>query len=228
MFVNQINISTSSAPVKSATIFQSSTAEVTRTLTLELKVCPSPPCPFTFQNSPSSAQSGKNVVTIKGISSDADSESPRISGTPAGVRVLDVVCRRHPHDAPDLRDDVTSSQIEANLAASRALAAEREVRQQEVNLLNDAARSITSPPQGANNAAVPNWHAELLGFVDGLVQRQIAAEAALRDLDAKIAALEKSLWLLRSARKGEATTTIVATIVAQSDSKVDLKLTYRE
>ncbi|EIW57933.1 uncharacterized protein TRAVEDRAFT_72848 [Trametes versicolor FP-101664 SS1] len=205
MFVNQIKISTLSAPVKSATIFQSSTAEVTRTLALELK-------------------SGKNVVTIKGISSDADSESPRISGTPDGVRVLDVVCRRHPHDAPDLRDDVTSSQIEANLASTRALAAEREVRQQEVRFLNDAGRAIISPPQGANNTA--NWHAELLGFVDGFVKRQIAAEAALRDLDAKIAALEKSLWLLRSARKGEATTTIVATIVAQSDSKVDLKLTY--
>lgn len=166
------------------------------------------------------------MVTIKGISSDADSESPRISGTPDGVRVLDVVCRRHPHDAPDLRDDVTSSQIEANLASSRAFTAEREVRQQEVNFLNDAARAIISPPQGANNTT--NWHTELLGFVDGFVKRQIVAEAALRDLDEKIAALKKSLWLLRSARKGEATTTIVATIVAQSDSKVDLKLTYRE
>lgn len=142
------------------------------------------------------------------------------------MRVLDVACVRKPPFAPDLRDDSTTTEIESLSNKLRALEAQRDVRRQEVSALEASTRAIAEGPRVAG--AAPNWHAELLGFMDGLVQRQLAARKAVQDLDVQITALEKKLWVLRNARRGEASTTITATIAADSDIKAELSLTYRE
>ncbi|KAI0833815.1 hypothetical protein BC628DRAFT_53983 [Trametes gibbosa] len=206
-FVNEISLKASAVPVKAATIFQSRTAEVTRSLALELK-------------------SGKNIVKIKGISSYADTESSRISGTTEDVRVLDIVCQRPPHDAPDMRDtyDSKASEIEALRSTGRTLEAERKVRQEEITLLDDLARlAVTTKGAEYSQRQDPM---ELLNFMEKFVQRSIAAQNAVQAYDEKILALQKKLWLMTNARKGDATTTIIVTIVAKDDVKADLQLTY--
>ncbi|KAI0648701.1 hypothetical protein C8Q79DRAFT_904375 [Trametes meyenii] len=200
MSVNRIELNASTVPVKSATIFQSSTAEVTRTLAVELKT-------------------GQNVVEVSGISSVVNSESPRINSAAADVRVLDVVCTRKPGDAPDLLDDERSTEIQSLIAEGRALEAERRVHEEEVVLLNDAGRLVTTD---RGDSTPP----ELLKFIDAHAQRKLALRKTILSLDERIKELEKKLWLLRKSRKGEATTVVTATVIAKVDRKVDLKLTY--
>ncbi|KAH9847843.1 hypothetical protein C2E23DRAFT_740832 [Lenzites betulinus] len=203
-FVNEISLISSNVPVKAATIFQSRTAEVTRSLALQLK-------------------SGRNVVTIRGISSYADTESPRISGTTGDVRVLDIVCKQQPPDAPDMRDsfDSKASEIEALRAKGRTLEAEKNVRKQEADLLDDAARLVTTHKSPASQDPIG-----MITFMEKFVQRKIAAQNTVQALEAQILALQKKLWVLTNARKGDATTTIIVTIAAKEDVKVDLQLTY--
>ncbi|KAI0667914.1 hypothetical protein C8Q78DRAFT_1174843 [Trametes maxima] len=200
MSVNRITLKASTVPVNSATIFQSSTAEVTRTLAVELKT-------------------GQNVVEVSGISSVVNPESPRIISAAADVRVLDVVCTRKPGDAPDLLDDERSAEIQSLIAKGRALEAERQVHEEEVALLNDAGSLVATKHDGLNPS-------ELLKFVDAHAQRKLALRKAILDLGERIKELEKKLWLLRDARKGEATTIVTVTVIAKVDRKVDLKLTY--
>ncbi|KAI0323766.1 hypothetical protein GY45DRAFT_1376088 [Cubamyces sp. BRFM 1775] len=74
MSINTVSLRASSIPVKSATIFQSSAAELTRRVTIELKC-------------------GHNLLEISGLSSKLDTESPRLSGAPddepsTGIKVL--------------------------------------------------------------------------------------------------------------------------------------------
>ena len=48
MFISSVSLRASSIPVKSATIFQSSTAELTRCVTIELKVSERFVCGLTY------------------------------------------------------------------------------------------------------------------------------------------------------------------------------------
>ncbi|KAJ8482399.1 hypothetical protein ONZ51_g5381 [Trametes cubensis] len=202
MFINSVSLRASSIPVKSATIFQSSTAELTRCVTIELK-------------------NGRNVLEISGLSSKLDTESPRLSGAPGGVRVLDVVCKRKPRDAPDTPEDERSAEIRSLKAERRALQAEQEVRQEEIKLLNDSAQLVTHDDHNHN----PD-HDKLLDFMDKYVQRKLGIQKAIRDIFEQIEEVDKRIYVLNNARKGETTTMVTATIIAASDCKVDLNLTY--
>ncbi|KAH9902414.1 hypothetical protein C8Q73DRAFT_777736 [Cubamyces lactineus] len=202
MFTNSISLRASSIPVKSATIFQSSTAELTRRVTIELK-------------------SGRNALEISGLSSKVDTESPRLSGAPGCVRVLDVVCKRKPRDAPDIPEDERSAEVKRLKAQRRALQAEQEVRQEEIKLLNDSAQLVTSDDHNHN----PD-HDSLLAFMDKYVQRKLGIQKAIRDLFEQIEEVDKKIYVLNNARKGETTTMVTATIIAESECKVDLNLTY--
>ncbi|KAI0323511.1 hypothetical protein GY45DRAFT_1332485, partial [Cubamyces sp. BRFM 1775] len=206
MFVNTISLKASSVPVKSATIFQSSTAELTRSLTLELK-------------------SGRNVVEITGFSSNVDVDSPRISGAPDGVRVLDVVCKRSTAIPPD-QEDETTTEIQELLEKGRALEAERQVRQQEASLLDESARLVT----GSGNASGEHHgradHDQLFKFLDQFTQRKFQVQRAVQALDKQILELEKKLAIVRESHMGQVNTVITATIVAATEGQIDLKATY--
>ncbi|KAI0323509.1 hypothetical protein GY45DRAFT_1332481 [Cubamyces sp. BRFM 1775] len=202
MFINSISLRASSIPVRSATIFQSSTAELTRCVTIELK-------------------NGRNMLEISGLSSKVDTESPRFSGAPGGVRILDVVCRRKPRDAPETPEDERSAEIRRLKAQRRALQEEQEVRQEEISLLNDSARLVTNNGHNHN----PD-HDKLLAFMDTYVQRKVGIQKARQGLYQQIEEIDKKIYALNNARKGETTTIVTATIIATSDCKVDLNLTY--
>ena len=163
------------------------------------------------------------MLEISGLSSRLDTESPRLSGAPGGVRVLDVVCKRKPRDAPDTPEDERSAEIRSLKAERRALQAEQEVRQEEIKLLNDSAQLVTHDDHNHN----PD-HDKLLDFMDKYVQRKLGIQKAIRDIFEQIEEVDKRIYVLNNARKGETTTMVTATIIAASDCKVDLNLTYRE
>ncbi|CDO75131.1 hypothetical protein BN946_scf185010.g56 [Trametes cinnabarina] len=203
MFVNNIMLKAATVPVKSATIFQSDTAELTRSLSLELK-------------------NGRNVVEISDISGAIVVESPRISGASGDVRVLDVVCKKK----PNFSLDAPSAEMRHITTRGIALNAEREVRRQEAALLDASARMITSVKGETRGADAPMSGDQVLDFVQKVVKQKLAVQKALQNLDEEIEQLEKKLATLRNARKGEANVVITATIIASSDCKANLKLTY--
>ncbi|KAI9056767.1 hypothetical protein FKP32DRAFT_1747571 [Trametes sanguinea] len=203
MFVNTIVLNAGRAPVTAATIFQSDAAELTRSLTLELK-------------------SGRNVVEISDISGGIHLDSPRISGAPGGVRVVDVVCKRK----PSFSQDEPTAEIREITKRGIALNAEREVRRQEAALLDESARLITSGKGETRGSKESVGSDEVLGFVEKYVQRKLAVQKTLQTLDEQIEELEKKLAALRNARKGDTNAIITATVVAASDIKTELKLTY--
>ncbi|KAI0323765.1 hypothetical protein GY45DRAFT_1376087 [Cubamyces sp. BRFM 1775] len=202
MLINTISLRASSIPVKSATIFQSSTAELTRSVSLELK-------------------SGRNVLDITGLSSNIDTESPRLIGAPHGVRVLDVVCKRKPRNALDAADDERAAEIKALQAQREALLAEQRVRHEEIDLLNDSGRLITNDTHDQNLD-----HAKLLAFMDQYVGRKLGIQKAIRELSERMEEIDKKIYVLCNARKGDTTTIITATIITTGDCKAGLNLTY--
>ncbi|KAJ8482397.1 hypothetical protein ONZ51_g5383 [Trametes cubensis] len=206
MFVNTISLKASSVPVKSATIFQSSTAELTRSLALELK-------------------SGRNIVEITGFSSNVDVDSPRISGAPDGVRVLDVVCKRSTTIPPD-QEDETTAEIQELLEKGRALETERQVRQQEASLLDESARLVTGSGDANGEHHGRADHNQLFKFLDEFTQRKFEVQRAVQALDKQISDLGKKLAIVRESRMGQVNTVITATIVAATEAKIDLKVTY--
>ncbi|OSC98499.1 hypothetical protein PYCCODRAFT_1375112 [Trametes coccinea BRFM310] len=203
MFVNTIVLNATRAPVTAATIFQSDAAELTRSLTLELK-------------------SGRNVVEISDISGGIHRDSPRISGAPGGVRVVDVVCKKK----PSFNQDEPTAEIREITKKGIALNAERELRRQEAALLDDSARLITSGKGETREANASVGSDEILEFVGKYVQRKLAVQKTLQTLDEQIVELEKKLAMLRNARKGDSNAVITTTVVAGSDVKAELKLTY--
>ncbi|OSC98497.1 hypothetical protein PYCCODRAFT_1439185 [Trametes coccinea BRFM310] len=192
MLANTIVLNATRAPVTAATIFQSDTAELTRFLTPELK-------------------EGRNVLKISDVSGAIHPDSPRLSGAPDGVRVVDVVCHKK------AAGEDPSIEVGAIMKRGKALYAEREVRRQQVILLDDAARMKMRQisPELAGGEGI-------LEFVERYGQRKLALQRALQNLDEEIGALERKLV----ARKGDASALIIATVVADRDVKVSLKLTY--
>lgn len=159
-------------------------------------------------------------MEISGISDSADPSSPRIYGPPDdSIRVLDIVCRRPAPDAPPR----PSAEVTALLAQSHALQSRWIVCQEEMGLLDSAARLATTPGSG-----VATDHAGLLAFVETFAQKKLAAHVEVRALDAQIAAVEEELRVVRGARRGEARTVVTASVFAEKEGVVDLRLTYRE
>ncbi|KAI9058191.1 hypothetical protein FKP32DRAFT_1597260 [Trametes sanguinea] len=204
MFVNTVVLNGARAPVTAATIFQSDTAEVTRTLSLELK-------------------NGRNVVKISDVSGVIHLDSPRISGAPNGVRIVDVVCNKKPGG------EDPNPEIAAIMKKGKTLYAEREVRREQVGLLDGFKRLFSPDPRMWSTAPAgvrAVGGANISEFVDSYGQQKLALQSASQILDEEIAELEKELATLRAARKGETSAIITATLVAESDVKAELKLTY--
>ncbi|KAI0763312.1 hypothetical protein BD413DRAFT_720002 [Trametes elegans] len=205
MSANNITLNTSALALKSATIFQSSTAELTRLFTVDLK-------------------SGNNIIEITGISDGVDPDSPRITAAGANVRVRDVVCLwRKPFDMPrSMFLDGSSEASRAVAAECRALQAERGILQQEASLLDESAKLVTS--SGKDESGSGQMY--LLDFLSRFAERKLSITKDIQILDEKIAEAEKKTWLLNSKRKGEAAVAVKVTVLANSDCQAELKLTY--
>ncbi|RDX42751.1 hypothetical protein OH76DRAFT_1410827 [Lentinus brumalis] len=209
-----ITLQAADHPIKSVTIFHSDTgtAEITRTFPVGL-------------------QSGKNVVNIRGISSCIDPDSLRLHVPSApNVRVSDICCNTE------------------QIAAKRnALVAERTLRQREYDRLVDtAARLHVSHAHSQNSslrhsvleatvktttATAPDAPGTKVGreyyeLLDTLAQRMHSVSQVLHTLDRQILELERELVVPVESRKGDGSTIITATIVAEGECEVVLQLTY--
>ncbi|KAI0695495.1 hypothetical protein C8T65DRAFT_665103 [Cerioporus squamosus] len=203
-----ISLQASDHPIKSVTIFHSDTgtAEITRTF-------------------PVSLQSGKNTVNIRGISSciDTDSVRLRVLSEPAHARVFDVCCN--------------TPQVSAR---RDGLVAERTLRQQEYDHLVDTVARLHAshghaPSQTPNvqitikttaESPSPKASSAVDELIQTLVQRMRSAAQALRSLDQQILELERELALSPELRKGDGSTVITATVLAEQECEVVLQLTY--
>ncbi len=137
--------------------------------------------------------------------------------------MLDVVCRRPAPDAPPTGKPPADAKTAALLAQSLALQSRWIVCQEEMGLLDSAARLATTPGSG-----VAADHAGLLAFVETFAQKKLAAHVVVRELDARIAEVEEELRVVRGARKGEARTVVAASVFAEKEGMVELRLTYCE
>ncbi|RPD54842.1 hypothetical protein L226DRAFT_616499 [Lentinus tigrinus ALCF2SS1-7] len=193
---NKISLNAAAYPIKAVTIFQSSSAELTRTITVDLT-------------------SGRNVLEITGISSRVDTESPRIHGLGQDARVFDISCDTNLANAPGPRTRKDTETLKEVTSKIQALELERDVRRTEYDTLDDAVKSM------ANGKP-----AELDGFMENFVRRKRAAKQAVWECDQQIATLTKELWLLTDATRGETAGRVVATILAKRECKVAFQLTY--
>ena len=161
------------------------------------------------------------MLEISGLSSNVDTESPRFTGAPNAVRVQDVVCKRKSGRAPDADEDERVAAIKSLQAQRNVLKAEQGIRFEEIDLLNDSGRLLTNDTHNHN----PD-HEKLLAFMDKYVQRKRCIKKAIQDLDQQMEDIDKKMSVLHNARKGQTTTTVIATIIATNDCKVELNLTY--
>ncbi|KAI1792172.1 hypothetical protein LXA43DRAFT_364276 [Ganoderma leucocontextum] len=191
-----ISLNASEHPVKAVTIFQSSTAQLTRTFTVELK-------------------SGSNVLEISGISSQVDRESPRIYGLGTNARVFDMSCNAKLANAPNQKLTKNAAAIKKLVAKRKLLEAERNVRQTEFSLLDDAARSLAQDKATSFDA-----------LMDTFVLRKRDAMQTVVEMAEQIEELEKEIWLLNSSHKGETAAVVGATLLAKRDCKVEFQLAY--
>ncbi|KAH9933566.1 uncharacterized protein BXZ73DRAFT_46355 [Epithele typhae] len=184
-------------PVKAATIFQSSTAELTRAFSADLK-------------------SGRNVIEIRNISSQVDVDSPRIHGLGQYARVFDITCASTLAWAPGTKPSRHSESMKKLSAKKKALEADRTLRNQEIDMLTDATKKSKC---GEDKAA----H---LAFMDGLVQRKREAVTVILQLAEQIDEIEREMWLLENTHKGDTAVVVTATIFARRECQVEFQLTY--
>ncbi|EJF59169.1 hypothetical protein BD309DRAFT_953032 [Dichomitus squalens] len=196
MTSSTISLDASEHPVKSVTIFQSSTAELKRTFTIDLKA-------------------GSNVVKISNISSHVDRESPRIHGLGTDARVVDISCNTTLANAPSHKSSKNAIEIKKLTAKRKLLEGERTVRQRESELLDDGARSLVSDKETGLDVFMETW-----------VSRKRSAMKAIVDLDDQIEALDQEIWQLNNIHKGETAGVVTATVLAKHERKVEVQLTY--
>ncbi|KAI0750045.1 hypothetical protein C8Q80DRAFT_1269826 [Daedaleopsis nitida] len=181
-------------PIKSVIIFQSSTAELTRSFTVDL-------------------QAGRNILEISGLSSNVDTESPRIHGLGADARVFDISCTVRP--LIKRKNTRNADEVRKLMVNKATLELERNLRQREYDMLDEAGKALANE--------VP---AQLDSFVDNVVRRKRAAMQAVLELNGKIEEAEEELHILRTSHKGEISGWVVATVLAQHACKAEFQLTY--
>ncbi|KAI0695487.1 hypothetical protein C8T65DRAFT_584266 [Cerioporus squamosus] len=183
-------------PVKAVTIFQSSTAELTRTFTVDLV-------------------GGRNVLEITGLSSRVVTESPRIHGLGYDARVFDISCDTKLTHAPGPRPKKNADAVQKVEMTIQTLEIERDVRQNEYDVLDNAAKSLANDKPTQMDA-----------FLDRFVQRKRQALKDVMTSNVAIASLKKQLWLLQNASEGETAGRVIATILSKRARTVTFQLTY--
>ncbi len=209
MHSNAISLDASQHTLRSVTIFQSSMAEVTRTLTVGLRVRPLYAHTCLILTKLSTIQSGRNVIEISGLSSNIDVASASTHDLGSLARIVDVCC--------DIAT-VTSSrtdQLTENLR--KELSAERALRQQEYDALEDATSSLLSNVGPTNIDKI----------LDGIVERKRKAMNAVLELDQKIFRIDQEVQLTCKKHQGDAAAVVSVTVLAEHNCDVELRLTYR-
>ena len=154
------------------------------------------------------------MIEVKGLSSNIDFESFRVSGL-GTARLLVETCTidRYP-------DISASDPIRVLKAQVRDLTDEKGALEAEIAILKGFGGAMADmpdlTPEGANV------------FSDTLFEKTLANDTAVRELDAKVTELKRQINKLDDAKLGTASTRAVVTIVADEAGPAQLGLTYRE
>ncbi|RPD54804.1 hypothetical protein L226DRAFT_616532 [Lentinus tigrinus ALCF2SS1-7] len=197
MLCKTIQLDASDHPVKSVTIYQSSTAEVTRTFSVSL-------------------QSGRNIIEVSGLSKAIDADSPRIHGLPENVSVLDICCDVRSGRSAGLNS--RSEMIEKLRSKKKELSTEKSMYREEYEALEG---SIRSPLQAGMSPDDMN------AFLDGFLARKRLAVKNMQEIDARIVNLEREIASLeKTSKRDTALSAVTVTMVAKDDCSADFQLTY--
>ena len=206
-------------PTKSVTIFQSSTAEVTREFTVSLQVrllAPWSPINYALRTDRPMLQVGRNVIEIRGVSSNIDVESPRVHGLGRDARVFDVSCNKSSPHEPLWRDRKKAEEIKDLRAKRTHVDTERQMREREAALL-DSAAAATVKDKGVD-----------VELMVRLLERKRDATKAVIELKEQLNELDRAIRVLEAGHVGKCETTIVATVIAGREGEVTFQLTYRK
>ncbi|KAK0470322.1 uncharacterized protein EV420DRAFT_1742692 [Desarmillaria tabescens] len=195
-----IRILASDFPVKSATIYKSSKAEVIRTFPLELKA-------------------GQNTVEIRGLPSAIDTHSVRVSGL-GDARLFDVVCKLGNNNSTPYAPD-SPAEIVRNLKAKKSvLESEKRIREHEANILVQYAKTITG------EFVAP---AQMAQFLQSFVEQGRKNTEAVSSIDEKIVEIDRSLEIEAeklSLKKGTLTGEVHVAIGATAPESIQMQITY--
>ena len=108
-------------------------------------------------------------------------------------------------------------------ASKKALEAERTVLTETAALLDDMARAAMGSNSGGGGGP-----AQLGVMMEDLVRRKREAATGVLGLEREIGALDEEQWTLNNTHRGETTTVVSATVVAERDCKLEFQMTYRE
>ncbi|KXN86795.1 Protein F37C4.5 [Leucoagaricus sp. SymC.cos] len=187
-------------PVKSVVILKSSKAEVVRIFNIAL-------------------QTGQNKLVISRLPSTIDTRSVRIAGlnfTGSNQAFLsDVVC-----SASEAAEDASKPLIHALEVQKNTLTHEKRVLDTQADVLVKYASSLTGEH---TNPEVMN------DFLSAFVEHGKSNVHAIAKIDAEIEAINKQIEAERkkaSLVKGTANTELTAVITADTDTNVELKVTY--
>ncbi|KAF9557100.1 hypothetical protein CPC08DRAFT_725306 [Agrocybe pediades] len=193
--------------IKSVTVFKFSNAEVVRVFPVPLK-------------------KGQNKVQITGLSSSIDTRSLRVSGLGSAARLSDVVCKVDRgalfDDAANADSHSSTEQLRDLSAKKEALESEKNIREQESELLFKYGQTLSG-----NSQVSPG---EMSAFLDQYFARGKKILESITELKEKIAAIDRLIKFEEyeaSIRKGSANGQVDVVISAEDDCSVDLKLTYR-
>ncbi|TFK87177.1 hypothetical protein K466DRAFT_663212 [Polyporus arcularius HHB13444] len=146
-------------PVKAATIFQSSTAELTRAFS-----------------------GGRNVLEITGLSSHVDTESPRIHGLDSDARVFDISCDTRLANAPGLRPKKHADAVKKLESNIKILDIERNVHRNEYDMLDQAVKSLANGTPAQMDAFMDRFVQRKLNAMTAVMKCEEAIESLNKEL----------------------------------------------
>ena len=159
-------------------------------------------------------QAGRNVIEIRGISSNIDVESPRVHGLGRDARVFDISCNTSSPREPLWRDRKQADELKELRAQRARVYAGRKTREREAALLDDAAAS-TVKAKGVD-----------VELMDQLLERKREATKAVMELKDQLNEIDRAIRVLESGFFGKCETTIVATVIGKRECQVAFQLTY--
>ncbi|RDX46294.1 hypothetical protein OH76DRAFT_1386908 [Lentinus brumalis] len=154
-------------------------------------------------------QSGRNTVQVSGLSSNIDQGSPRIHTPHEEASVFDICCEV---TRPTLM--TPTAKAEELDAKKQELVAERSIQREEYAALNEA---LHTPVKTGS---------ELDGLLESILVRKRRATKTILEADRELGKIEREISLLGKGRKGAATGTVSATVLAKHECEVEILLTY--
>ncbi|QRW04782.1 hypothetical protein RhiLY_03781 [Ceratobasidium sp. AG-Ba] len=187
--------------IESVTVFQVNRAEIKRRVVLELK-------------------QGQNLIDIERLPNCINEDSIRVDGT--GTAMIFDVVYHNPHKQPNTPNATKSESLAVSLRALESLQKEREVAQEQSNVLSGYGKTLNSE----------RVNIEDMGrFLDIFGPRKIAISKQIQELDIKIENAQKEVDQARAEvhvddRGMKRKTKITVTVLAEVDGPADLLLTY--